>query len=301
MSMENSISRMSESATSSPSQTLLDDGHMRTIVFSSQKGGSGKTTLCGQLAVQAELAGMGPVAIIDTDPQGSLADWWNVREAETPRFVKTCVDRLYEDLQELHSLGIKLVFIDCQPAVTDVITQIVRMADLVVIPTRPSPHDLRAVGPTMDLVEKCNKPMIFLVNSATPRARITGDVAVALSQHGTVAPVTVHHRNDFATSMINGKTVMETNPSGASAKEIVSLWDYLSARLSRLQRSGDKMTFDTPAVTAPAHAMPAQEPVEQAYSGLERRDPNSVGFERRNTAAGFGRRKIAPAQSMVME
>ena len=43
---------------------------MRVIVFASQKGGSGKTTLSGHIAVEAERQGAGPVALIDTDPQG---------------------------------------------------------------------------------------------------------------------------------------------------------------------------------------------------------------------------------------
>jgi cellulose biosynthesis protein BcsQ len=48
---------------------------MHVIAVASQKGGSGKTTLAGHIAVQAELAGAGPVAVVDTDPQGSLSDW----------------------------------------------------------------------------------------------------------------------------------------------------------------------------------------------------------------------------------
>ena len=54
---------------------------MRVLAMASQKGGSGKTTLSGHLAVQAQLSGAGPVCLIDIDPQGSLADWWNEREA----------------------------------------------------------------------------------------------------------------------------------------------------------------------------------------------------------------------------
>ena len=75
-----------------------------------------------------------------------------------------------------------------------------------------------------------------MVNAATARARITGESAVALSQHGTVAPVTVHHRVDFAASMIDGRTVGEVVPGSQSAKEISELWLYIQDRLSRIVR-----------------------------------------------------------------
>ena len=73
--------------------------HMRVLAMASQKGGSGKTTLSGHLAEQAHLAGQGPVVLIDIDPQGSLADWWNEREAEQPAFAQTTVARLAADLE----------------------------------------------------------------------------------------------------------------------------------------------------------------------------------------------------------
>jgi chromosome partitioning protein len=110
----------------------------------------------------------------------------------------------------------------------------VARADLVVVPTRPSPHDLRAVGPTVDIAESLKKPLVFVVNSATARARITSETAVALSQHGMVAPVTLHHRVDFAASMIDGRTVGDIRPDSKSAKEIAGLWMYLRDRLARL-------------------------------------------------------------------
>ena len=206
---------------------------MQVVVFSSQKGGSGKTTLCGQLAVQAELSGAGPVAIIDTDPQGSLAGWWNARKAETPVFMKAQVDYLHEDLDQLERTGIRLVFIDTPPAVTDVIRKIVGFADLVVVPTRPSPHDLRAVGATLDIIESQQKPLVFTINAASPRARITGDTAVALSQHGTVAPINLCHRLVYATSMIHGQSVTEIDANSQASREIVQLWEYLYSRLDK--------------------------------------------------------------------
>jgi chromosome partitioning protein len=206
---------------------------MRVLAMASQKGGSGKTTLSGHLAVQAQLAGAGPVVLIDIDPQGSLSDWWNERETEFPAFAQTTVARLAADLEVLRQQGFKMAVIDTPPAITMAIQSVIQVAELIVIPTRPSPHDLRAVGATVDLCERAGKPLIFVVNGATPKAKITSEAAVALSQHGTVAPITLHHRTDYAASMIDGRTVMEVDPNGRSADEIRQVWTYMNDRLEK--------------------------------------------------------------------
>src|ERR1051325_7098346 len=139
---------------------------MRVLAMASQKGGSGKTTLSGHLAVQAQLAGAGPVCLIDIDPQGSLADWWNEREAELPAFAQTTVARLAADLQVLRQQGFKLAVIDTPPAITMAIQRVAPGPELIVVPPGPSPHALRAVGPPVDLCERAEKPLIFVVNAA---------------------------------------------------------------------------------------------------------------------------------------
>ncbi len=209
---------------------------MKVIVVASRKGGSGKTTLAGHLAVQAALTGAGPVALVDADPQGSLADWWNKRAAETPVFVHTSVPDLPSDMARLRDLGIKLLVIDTPPALSSAIADVVRLSDLVVIPSRPSPHDLRSVGATVELVEHLGRPLVFVLNGAAPRARITNEAITILSQYGMLAPVIVHQRVDFAASMIDGRTVMELDSNSQSASEITQLWQYLSTRLNRAQR-----------------------------------------------------------------
>ena len=221
---------------------------MRVLAMASQKGGSGKTTLSGHLAVQAQRSGAGPVVLIDIDPQGSLADWWNERDDDMPAFAQTTVARLASDLEILRQQGFKLAVLDTPPAITMAIQSVIQVAELIVIPTRPSPHDLRAVGATVDLCERAGKPLIFVVNAATPKAKITYEAAVALSQHGTVAPVTLHHRTDFAASMIDGRTVMEIDPDGKSAREIEELWSYIS---DRLEKNFRRTVFSGPGVSAP--------------------------------------------------
>ena len=161
---------------------------MRSIAVVSRKGGSGKTTLAGHLAVAAELAGAGPVA--------------------------------------------KLLIIDTPPAISDSIETCIELADLVVIPSRPSPHDIRSVVSTVELVGHLGKPLVFVLNAALNRARITTEAITLLSRHGPIAPVLVGQRVDFAASMTDGRTVMELPGTSKSSDEIAELWTYLAARLN---------------------------------------------------------------------
>jgi chromosome partitioning protein len=149
--------------------------------------------------------------------------------------VKVGPFELGEAIEHLTASGVKLAVIDTPPAITESISYVISQADLVVVPTRPSPHDLRAVGATVDIANRHRKPVLFVVNAATQRARITGETAVALSQHGTVAPITLHQRVDFAASMVDGRTVGEVTAGAASAEEIQKLWIYVQGRLARLK------------------------------------------------------------------
>lgn len=209
---------------------------MKVVVIASRKGGSGKTTLAGHLAVQAERTDMGPVALVDADPQASLADWWNKRTASTPVFVHSSVPDLPDDIERLRDIGIKLLVIDTPPALSSTIADVIRLSDLVVIPSRPSPHDLRSIGATVELVEHLGRPLVFVLNGAAPRARITNEAITILSQYGLLAPVIVHQRVDFAASMIDGRTVMELPGNSRSAEEVAELWGYLRNRLMGFSR-----------------------------------------------------------------
>lgn len=206
---------------------------MRVLVIASQKGGVGKTTIAGHLGVMAEQTGAGPVALVDTDPQASLSSWWNQRREETPLFAALNIANLSNHIQLLAKGGVKIAIIDTPPAVTDTIRSVISVADLVLIPTRPSPHDLRAVGSTVDLVEEARKRLVFVINGAAARAKITGESAVALSQHGTVAPITLYQRTDYASSMIDGRTVQELDRNSRSAGEVAELWKYVFKQLRK--------------------------------------------------------------------
>src|SRR3954452_6912793 len=113
---------------------------MRIIALASRKGGSGKTTIAAHLAVQAGRVGDGPAVLVDTDPQGSLSEWWQERKDDTPALATVKLDDLGANLAELRSYGTAVALIDTPPAMTGSIERVMATADLVLIPVRPSPH-----------------------------------------------------------------------------------------------------------------------------------------------------------------
>ena len=102
--------------------------------------------------------------------------------------------------------------------------------NLVLIPVRPSPGDLRAVGTTLAAVNESGMPFAFVM-SQTPRARITEEAARVLAQHGRVAPVNIAHRVAYAETGATGQGVTETRDKKAGA-EMVAVWDYVKGILN---------------------------------------------------------------------
>src|SRR6058998_2763410 len=187
---------------------------MQKIVIASQKGGPGKTTLAANLSVAAERAGHGPAVVIDTDPQQTLSTWWKARGDEAPKLATVGIREIPDKLKALDQLGFSYCLIDTPPALTEQNRQVLKLADLVLIPTRPSPSDLWSLGATLELVKQSGTAFVFVLSQAKANARITLQTMAALSQHGQVFQSIVHDRVDYAASMTGGRTLLEINSSG---------------------------------------------------------------------------------------
>ena len=204
---------------------------MKAIVINSQKGGSGKTTLCAHLAVEAERAGDGPVYLIDTDPQGTLSTWHEKREAELPRRVEVPLHGLAAGLETLRQRNAQLCFIDTAPTRTDENASLFQLADLVLVPIRPSPSDLWAAAATVGLLKEAAIPFLFVLTQAKANASITAQAAAALSHHGPVAETFIADRVPYAVALTNGLTAIEITPKGPAALETAGLWKNIKACL----------------------------------------------------------------------
>jgi chromosome partitioning protein len=204
---------------------------MRVLVVASQKGGSMKSSLVAHLAVAAGLAGAGPVAMIDTDPQETLTHWWRQREADAPALADASVSELAGKLKALSDGGYTLVIIDTPPTITASIRTIIALADFVLIPVRPSPADLWAVGGTLDVCKEAQRPYAFVLTQATRGATITTQALGALSEHGPVSGTVIYTRVGYAGALTSGQTLQELDPTGAGAKEIEMLWEFVQGRM----------------------------------------------------------------------
>jgi len=204
---------------------------MQTIVWNSQKGGSGKTSLCAHVSVEAERAGDGPVYLIDTDPQGTLSTWHENRMAEAPHRVEVPLPELPAGLSMLAQRGAALCFIDTAPNRGDENAELFRQADLVLVPVRPSPSDLWAVAATVKLLKQIGTPFLFVVNQATLNANITAQAVAALSHHGPVAQTIIGNRVPYAAAMTDGHTAPELASKGPAATEITTLWTNIKSCL----------------------------------------------------------------------
>ena len=119
---------------------------MKTIVVTAQKGGSGKTTLVRNLATVAAAEGK-RVLMLDLDPQQSLRRWWAGRTSEQPTMLEDDpTPQMLKQTLKMVENHFDFVLIDTPPAAPEWLGEIVESADLALIPVKPSPDDLRAVG-----------------------------------------------------------------------------------------------------------------------------------------------------------
>jgi chromosome partitioning protein len=204
---------------------------VQTITLASRKGGAGKTTLATHLAVEAERLD-GPVAMIDLDSMQSLTKWWDVREAQTPAFVRHA--DLAATLTQLRGLGYKTVIIDTPPSIDPLVAEAIRLSDLVIIPVQPSPNDLRAIGVTIRLVEDAGKPMQFVVTRTKHRARANQQAVELLQTHGPVCKQFLTDREDYKRAMSVGQTAPEMEPKGPTPTEISAIWSGAKARMGKV-------------------------------------------------------------------
>jgi chromosome partitioning protein len=198
------------------------------ITIAQRKGGAGKTTLAAQLAVAWARQGA-RVAVLDIDPQGSLAAWIDLRRARLGteamgfdfaalpgwRAAQWVEDRAREA---------DMVVIDGPPHAETEARIAVRVAGLVLVPVQPSPLDLWATEATLKMARDERRRALIVLNRVPPRSSLTDDIAAALAGAGVpIAAARIGNRVALARAMALGLGVVESAGTASASTEINAL------------------------------------------------------------------------------
>lgn len=204
----------------------------RIITIAQQKGGSGKTTLAANLAVAWTRAGQS-VALIDTDPQGSLGRWFMTRiermEAPDMEFSTSSAWGVGYETRKLAGSH-DVVIVDTPPKADSDLRPALRAADLVLVPVASSHVDLWATEGVLDLARREGKPALMVMNRARAGTRLGAEVAeAARALDAMVADTALAHRVVYAETLGQGRGALEA-PRTPARDEIVALAEEVARR-----------------------------------------------------------------------
>jgi len=204
---------------------------MKTFALVTQKGGVGKSTLAVHLAVAASRQGQ-IALIIDLDPQASAANWAERRKQDGRRpdlaVVPARAAELSRLLNEARQQGANFVVIDTAGYNDVTARAVIQVADMVLIPCRPSIVDIEVVAETAtQFMRAGGKKGAFILNAVQPRGVRADEAREALRDLLPVAPVDIHNLVAYSDAFNDGRSVEEFDPTSKAAEEIRALYQWL--------------------------------------------------------------------------
>lgn len=192
------------------------------ISFVSQKGGTGKSTICSNVAV-AFSKKKKDVLIVDADPQKSISLWNGYRE-ET-RYPKiTCIQKtgnLTKTLKEMKK-KFDVVLVDCSGADSLESRSALVTSNLMISPVGCSQLDLDTLPKVIQTIEEAstfNTELIskfVLSRSPTRYKREINETKKYLSDIG-IQPLQsiIYERTVYRDAITNGSSILEMNDAKA--------------------------------------------------------------------------------------
>ena len=205
------------------------------ITVAQRKGGVGKTTLCCHLTAAFIARGF-RVAGLDLDDQKSFSAWASIRARRRRTEGHEGLDFTLDPnggfglspAVRRASQNADIVILDTPPTAETSVGRAISLADLVLSPIQLSPLDLEASLPTARMIADKQRRALFVINRAPPRARIAERIRDKIRECGLpVAATEIGNRAGFTDALAQGRSVTETSPRSAAAREINALTDEI--------------------------------------------------------------------------
>ncbi len=206
---------------------------MQVVVVCGQKGGVGKTTVAQCLAVEALKEGR-RVAVIDMDPQGSVARW-GARRVEAgiavPVVVALGAKPIAAVVAQVAGRGAAFVVIDTPPLVTPALNAALQVATGAVLVTRPNPMDIEALEGTWDIVRRLSLKSAAVITQAPPSAQRARALVLAKARLDRVGiptcPSALSYTLSYPYAQAEALAVQEREPSSKARAEMAEVWAWL--------------------------------------------------------------------------
>ena len=208
----------------------------KVITISQQKGGTGKTTLAVHLAMGFIKYHNFKVAVVDTDPQGSLGKWFVVRSEKKVSNENLTFKTASLWGAQYESKALKkdhdIVIIDTPPKIESDARPSIEAADLVLIPMTPSHVDFWATEAIIDIAKKAEKKIFIQINRANERSKLVKKTHEYINTINVKSTNTlIGHRQIYASSMGEGKTAIEKQKKSNAVEEIKKLSEQILLEL----------------------------------------------------------------------
>ena len=210
------------------------------ILVGGEKGGSGKSCLAQNLAVYFARDKEAIVLMVDCDPQRTTSDWIQARNTDPTLPAINCIQLYGKIRNDLLSLNqhYDYVIVDCGGQDNLALRAAMSVADHVVIPLRPKRRDLKTVPHMEDMLSTCkmvNPKLLasFLIAqcpSLPNQAKRIDEAKEVCSSYGiNVLDSVTYNRNIYDDSEEQGSSVLELDPEGKAAKEMIAIAEELMA------------------------------------------------------------------------
>ena len=195
----------------------------KVVTFANVKGGSGKSTLCINMAAILIREGYS-VALIDADQQKCSQDWiTGTRDKLLSRI--EIIDQTEFIAPE--NVDVDFLLIDTQGSLTKEMAQFLFQSSLIITPCRVSRDDIVGQGWIEVFLKQSNQnikkaPILTVLNGVNKRSSILSHVIEQLKEDGIqVAETCIAQRVCFAETNVNKISVIGYNKH--ATKEIVDL------------------------------------------------------------------------------